>query len=184
MFAFKRKKGLGIKHKCEKSRVEKAKDIPNVNILDLRVMPPESRLSLVRNQMCKLAADLKINGRWNESHKAVNIYINQVTHPVFIPGILSLFSHILCHLIHKHGLQFHEMHRALMHLQYKHSPPSVEQFEQVHRAMRFTEQQCPRRGGGRGLSGGSPLQLPPRILGMCIPCDIERHQPRENNHLV
>lgn len=134
--------------------------------------------------MCKLAADLKINGRWNESHKAVNIYINQVTHPVFIPGILSLFSRILCHLIHKHGLQFHEMHRALMHLQYKHSPPSVEQFEQVHRAMRLTEQQCPRRGGGRGLSGGSPLQLPPRILGMCIPCDSERHQPRENNHLV
>lgn len=103
-------------------------------------------LNLVGHQLWKPTADLKINGRWNESHKAVNIYINQVTRPVFIPGILSPFSHILCHLIHKHGLQFHEMHRALMYLQYKHFPPSVEQSEQVHRAMWFTEQQRPRRG--------------------------------------
>lgn len=52
------------------------------------------------------------------------------------------------------------MHQALMCLQYKHSPPNVELSEQVQQAMQFTEQQCPQRGGGRGLGDEWSLWLP------------------------
>lgn len=76
------------------------------------------------------------------------------------------------------------MHRALMYLQYKQSPPSVEQSEQVHRAMRFTEQQCPRRGQRSRVEVGHLYNFHPGYWECALPVIVDRHQARENNHLV